>query len=70
MANDKQPKIAAQSKQNETILVFRVIRVGDKFRTLINEHGLRLFKTNAVFLGISGGFVIVLFERSSLTSTL
>lgn len=50
MADHQNPKRAARTKQDEASLIIGVIRIINQLRSLVREHGLRLFKGDAVLV--------------------
>ncbi len=52
MANNKHTQLEADTKQNEPILVIRMIRIEEHYRLLIIESSLSFLKGNTMLLGI------------------
>ena len=53
MADNEQSKRTAQAKQYEALFVFGVIGIVDQPGTLVERHGSRLFKGDAMLVRIS-----------------
>lgn len=48
MTDYQRPKPAAQSQENKSLFLLRMVGVGDQKRVLVEEYRLRLFKRNTV----------------------
>lgn len=66
MANDQQSKLATHPEQNEPVLLFRVIRIGDQARVLIDKRGFGFLKRHAMLPLIGSILVDVPFEVQSI----
>jgi hypothetical protein len=62
MADNEEPKCAAQAEQDEAILIFRVLWIVDQACSLVEKHRPRLLKGDAVFLRVLRSFAFVSLE--------
>lgn len=62
MADYQHPEMNAESKQDKSVFIFRVFRIGNDPGTFIEKRGLGFVKGNAVFGLISSVFLGVPLE--------
>lgn len=62
MADQQQPKCAAQPEKDKSVLVVRMIRVVDQLGTFIDEDSSGFLKANAVLLQVGGSLPFVPLE--------
>jgi hypothetical protein len=62
MANDECAERAAQSQQNEPVLVLGMIGIVDQYGTLIEENRMRFIERHAVLPAVRRVLPVVPFE--------
>jgi hypothetical protein len=62
MAHNQQSQVEAESHENKSIFIFRMIRIRDNLGSLISKNRLCLQKVDTVLLEIRSGFVWILLE--------
>ncbi|GEM_PF-4096129 len=62
MADDEDTQQIAFSDQDETVFVIRVLRIIVLDGAFVEEHGLRFFEGNAVFLLVRSTLAFIPFE--------
>jgi len=62
MDDDEKPETLAQTEKNEALLVLGMVRVVNQQGMLIGEHGLRIFKGDAVLPEIDLGLLRIPLE--------
>ena len=62
MNHHQDPWFTALPHDDEALLIFRVIRVGNHEGNVIVEHGFRLLECDAVFCGIARRLSRIPFE--------
>ena len=62
VTNQQQAKRTAEPQQHKSVFGFRMVWIINQARSLVEKHGLRLFKGDAMFLQIGYGLTMIPFE--------